>query len=187
MSKVIKESPLHYVKNSNPINAKNLHVTEVAFLGYLNLRGDIKNNNFKNKIEKILDLEIPDNPNSFNQNKKFRIYGISPDEWLITTPENEEIKTEEKIRQELGEGLFFAITNVTGGFTKININGDDSRTLLKKGSSLDIDNFRPGQCASTQFSKTALLIAKTEEKNEFDLIVRRSFAEYLWLYLASNI
>jgi len=189
MSKIIKESPLHYIKSECHISkTKDISVVEEPFLGYLNLRGDIKNKEFTRKVEKTLDLKIPQNPNSFNENNDYSIYWISPDEWLVTTKENQELKLEEQLIQELGEELFFAITNVSGGFTNICINGDKAQTLLKKGTTLDIhkDIFKYGECASTQFAKTALLIAKGAGKDEFNLIVRRSFAEYLWCYLATG-
>ena len=60
-----------------------------------------------------------------------------------------------------------------------------SRGLLAKGCPLDLDQrvFAPGQCAQTRIAKTGALIWQIDDKPTFDIVVRRSFASYLWRWL----
>ena len=57
--------------------------------------------------------------------------------------------------------------------------------LLAKGCTLDFHPrvFSAGQCAQSGLAKTSVLIAMVDDRPTFDVIVRRSFAEYLALWL----
>ena len=57
--------------------------------------------------------------------------------------------------------------------------------VLREGCSLDFHPrvFRPGLCAQTTVAKAGVLIYYVDQEPTIDLIVRRSFAEYLALWL----
>lgn len=183
MSKVIrKESPLHYVATVYGIKTSRVEVKETPFLGYINLRGDYSDSNFRDKVEKLLGMPLP-KLNIVAQKGDLKIYCTSPDEWMIITKEDQELELEKNLRIAL-EGEHFAVINVTGGFTTVKIDGKSSRELISKGTSFDIhpQSFKSGQSAQTHFAHAVILL-ELIEKNEFNLVIRRSFAEYLWDYL----
>ena len=75
----------------------------------------------------------------------------------------------------------------------MNLRGPNSREVLAKGCTLDLHPrvFGPGQCAQSNVAMTAAVIRPLIDKEgtaSFDLIVRRSFADYLarWLEDASR-
>ena len=78
-----------------------------------------------------------------------------------------------------------AVNRLDGGQTVIRIAGDNAREVLAKGSPLDLDSrvFAPGHCAQTRIAKTGALIWQIDHKPTFDIVVRRSFASYLWRWL----
>jgi sarcosine oxidase subunit gamma len=57
--------------------------------------------------------------------------------------------------------------------------------MLSKGCSLDLNPsvFRARSCAQTLFAKAHVTIRNVDSSPTFDLFVRRSFAEYLGLWL----
>ena len=65
------------------------------------------------------------------------------------------------------------------------INGPRVRDVLAKGCTLDFHpaEFEVGACAQSGLAKANILIGLIDEKPVFEIVVRRSFAEYLVLWL----
>ena len=61
--------------------------------------------------------------------------------------------------------------------------------MLAKGCPLDLHPlvFRPGDCAQTLLAKANIIIRCVDDSSSYELIVRRSFADYaaLWLHDAA--
>ena len=108
-------------------------------------------------------------------------------------------------------GRACALTDLTGGQICIRLSGGNARDALAKGCTLDFHPrvFRPGQCAQTVLGKASMLIclsrhgpdpdssgdAMAEDDSSrachgefFDIVVRRTFAEYAaeWLYRSAE-
>ena len=111
---------------------------------------------------------------------------LAPDEWLLSCPPAESADLERRLRAAL-DGAF-AVTNVTGGYAVLEIAGPDARTALAKSTPLDVDPraFAPGRVAGTVFAKTTLTLRHVED-GRYELICRRSFADYVarWIARAS--
>ena len=112
------------------------------------------------------------------------IYWLGPDEWLLAT----ELGREEDLAAQLGRNLAgqsHSLVDVTGGQLLMRLTGNRARDVLAKGCTLDLHPrvFKAGQCAQTTLAKTSMLIALADDAPTFDIIVRRSFAEYAarWL------
>ncbi len=65
------------------------------------------------------------------------------------------------------------------------ISGENAVAVLAKGCTLDLHPkvFHAGRCAQTGLAKASILIAKVDDVPTFDIFVRRSYAEYLALWL----
>ena len=112
------------------------------------------------------------------------IYWLGPDEWLLAT----ELGREKDLAAQLGKNLAgqpHSLVDVTGGQLLMRLTGQRAREVLAKGCTLDLHPraFKVGQCAQTTLAKASMLIALADDTPAFDLIVRRSFAEYAarWL------
>jgi sarcosine oxidase subunit gamma len=83
--------------------------------------------------------------------------------------------------------MHVAITDVSGGQTVLHLRGRHVRDVLAKGCPIDLHPraFRIGQCAQSHLGKAPILVGQIEEQPYFELIVRRSFADYVWTWLES--
>ena len=82
-----------------------------------------------------------------------------------------------------------SITDVSGGQTLVNLSGDNEaiQIVLKKSSVYDFGVWESasesgGRCAQTTFGKTSALVSN-KSNGSYDLLVRRSFADYFALWL----
>ncbi len=159
-------------------------LTERPFWGHLNLRGEAGESAFLNDVERCLGIAVPVQPNTVHENDRFTILWLGPNEWLVITPPGSEGETARTLRGAL-QGLFFAVTDVTNGQTIIRLSGARVIDVLRKGCSLDLHPsvFGPGCCAQTLLAKAGILIRCVDPSPSFDLIIRRSFAEHVALWL----
>lgn len=149
---------------------------------YVNLRGDPSNNDFVSAVENALNQSIPLVPNTISEDKHI-VYWLGPDEWLVTGKGN--------FRETLSMHLkdhHASINSQTGGLVQLNITGKKTRQLIAKGSTLDLHPrvFLTGHCAQSGFAKASILIALNNDDPLFTLIVRRSYAEYVALWLKKS-
>ena len=157
---------------------------ERAFLGHVNLRGDPEDAAFLDAVQGVLGVGLPTEPNTVAEGDGVGALWLGPDEWLLITPPSLETQLDEALREALDD-TFAAVTDVSGGQIVISIQGSHARDVLAKGCSLDLHPrvFSPGHCAQTLVASVGAIIRQIDEKPSFDLIVRRSFAEYLALWL----
>ena len=159
---------------------------EEQSLGHLILRASDTNKESKKStdkaIKKITKLDLPRDALASASNDSFSINWIAPDEWLILTEDKSEWDVEAKLRDAM-DG-HFAIANVTGGQTVLELSGERAETILKKSSTYDvhISNFPIGKVVTTVFAKSQVVLKRTGE-DSFQLIVRRSFSDYIWQWI----
>lgn len=189
MSKsLLRESPLARFKLEERITQApkdaELIVWERAFCGHINLRGDPADPAFLAATKGVLGFELPLDANTVESGQGTTVFWLGPNEWLIVTPGEREASTARDLRKAL-DGLFSAVTEVSGGQTIIALRGKRVRDLLAKGCSLDLHprEFGPGQCAQSHLAKAPILLHQIDAVPTFELIARRSFADYLWLWL----
>lgn len=167
-------------RNASRLPSPGVELSERPFLGYLNLRGEIEAPQFLQAVERSLGIGIPVRANTFVENDRVTILWLGPNEWLLITKAGSEIEIAQNLREAL-QGIWSAVTDVTHGQTIIRVRGARVLDVLRKGCSLDLHPaiFGPGCCAQTLLSKVGVVIRWVDPSPAFDLIVRRSFAEYL--------
>ena len=159
-------------------------LTEYPCLGHLNLRGNPNDPAFRETVQRCLGTPLPLQPNTVSQNGTLTALWLGPDEWLLLIPPSREGELARALRDALRD-FFFAVTDVTDGQTILRISGAHAIDVLRKGCTLDLHprTFGPGRCAQTLINKVGVLIRCVDSSPSFDLIVRRSFGEYLALWL----
>lgn len=155
---------------------------EKKLLGHLTLRGDARDPAFAGGVHKALGLELPV-ALTLVADGDTSLQWLAPDEWLLIVPGGTEYAVEQKLRAAL-DGLFFAVVNVSGGQTLLELSGPKVREMLMKSTSYDVhpSNFPVGKAVGTHFAKSQLVIRHTAE-DTWELVVRRSFSDYFWLWL----
>ena len=178
-----QESPLVQIEFGEPV-ANAPHIEEKPFLGYINLRGRPDNTGFLAGILKVLGCEPPTVANTVVESGHYRIYWLGPDEWLVVTPAEQQGKLKAELLAAL-DGVFCSVVDNSSGLTTIRVSGDSAAALLATDCPFDLHprEFKPGQCAQTRLAKAGMTIAPLPDGSGFELIIRRSFADYLLLWM----
>jgi sarcosine oxidase subunit gamma len=178
------ESPLYYKageKTDQEIVGA-VVIRERKSKGFLNLRGNPEGKDFRNGVFDVLGAELPVAPRTCVSNAQVGMYWLGPDEWLLVVAKGAEAEVESRLRETLTG--HFAIIDISGGQTLVELSGEKAGMVLKKSSSYDFDltQFPVGHCAQTTFARAMALVSRRQE-NTFELIIRRSFADYLFDWL----
>jgi sarcosine oxidase subunit gamma len=162
-----------------------LVIGERPFLGHINVRGSSSDPRFVAAMREALGVPPPDAPNTTAEAGGIVVYWLGPAEWLTMTPFERKAEVESRLRAALLE-VRSAVTDVSGGQTVIAIHGRAAREVLAKGCPLDLHprSFGIGQCAQSRLAKAGVLLRIVDRAPTFEIVVRRSYAEYLWLWLS---
>lgn len=178
-----QESPLVQIDLAEP-RGNAPRIEEKPFLGYLNLRARNNNTGFLAATLKVLGCEPPTSANTVIESGDYRIYWLGPDEWLVVTPAARQEQVKADLLAALG-GVFCAVVDNSSGLTMLHISGDNAAALLATDCPFDLHpaEFKHGQCAQTRLAKAGMTISPLAESAGFEVIIRRSFADYLLLWL----
>ena len=151
-------------------------------LDYINLRGRAGDPEFRDAVESALQQGLPVTPNTWTKGPP-AVYWLAPDEWLIVAPAAADLFAR---LGAIAEQSFSTANWQSGAFAQMRLTGDAARDVLAKGCTLDLhpQSFLAGHCAQTLLAKAGVLLAFDDNRPAWSLIVRRSFAEYLALWLA---
>ncbi|UTW10264.1 sarcosine oxidase subunit gamma [Marinobacterium rhizophilum] len=155
---------------------------EHKLLGHLVIRGSQDNAAFLAGARAVLGVDLPTQPLTSAEAGTLSVRWIAPDEWLVILPGLEAFELENRLREAMSGHI--AIVNVSGGQTVLELSGADARAVLKKSTPYDVHdrNFPVGKVVTTVFAKSQAVIRRTGEQS-WELVIRRSFADYLWLWL----
>ena len=180
-----RESPLHYVTaeaESQSHADAGIVIREQAHKGHLNLRGNPEDEMFRRGVAEVLGVDLPVEPGSCTGSNESRLYWLGPNEWLAIVAGGTEAEVETRLRQTLSG--HFAVVDVSGGQTLVNLSGEAVGMVLKKSSVYDFhpSQFAQGRCVQTTFAKASALVSKSAD-DSFDLVIRRSFSDYLFRWI----
>ncbi len=165
-----------------------VHAHILDGVAHINLRGHGEDVEFLNGVEKTLGQPLPLAPNTVS-NGEHHVYWLGPDEWLIVSTANDASVIVASLQDALIK-QHVSINDISGGQVTLRLQGTDVRETLSKGCTIDlhVDAFRPGECAQSGLAKAGALIGCFDGPNTLELIVRRSFADYLarWLQHAAR-
>jgi sarcosine oxidase subunit gamma len=152
-------------------------------VGFINLRGDAGSDAFCERVREILGQPLPLEANTFSAGEH-RVYWLGPDEWLLRCDRHAVSNLVAALETALS-GMHVAVNDVSGGNTTVHLSGPRARRTLAKGCTLDLHprEFVPGQCAQSGLAKAPVLIGMIDDAPTFEVVVRRSFGDYLvhWL------
>jgi sarcosine oxidase, subunit gamma len=187
------ESPLHYCVRSGDVrgraselqrsNEAGVVLCEQALMGHLNLRGNPDNVLFRKGVEDVLGVKLPLYPGICASLGETRLCWLAPNEWLVMVAGGREVDVELRLREVL-QG-HFSVVDISGGQTLINLSGESVLMVLKKSSVYDFhpSRFGVGRCVQTTFAKATALVSRNSNSS-FDLVIRRSFADYIFQWIA---
>ena len=152
-------------------------------LNHINLRGNVGDKKFIAAAKSVLGQGLPVDANSISVGEH-QIFWLGPNEWLVITPIADSTDLLAQLRESLS-GLQNSVTDVSGGQIMMQLSGPGARDVLAKGCTLDFHPgvFKTGSCAQSGLAKANVLIGLTDNQPTFQIVVRRSFEEYLALWL----
>jgi sarcosine oxidase, subunit gamma len=173
-----------------------IFLSRPALASCLNIRGNPGDPSYVQAIHHATGVGLPLVPNTSSSAARIStatgrsssgrtsILWLGPDEWLIVTTNECEIPLEELLRRDLSNTQF-ALTDVTCNNIMISLSGRRVRDVLAKGCSVDLrpQVFGAGSCAQTHVAKAGALIWQPDESAALNLFVRRSFSDYLLLWI----
>ena len=150
--------------------------------GILTLRAAADASVLSKALDKTPGLKLPEQL-AFTSSKGHAIYWMSPDEWLLTCPYDVVDQLAAYVKTAT-ESHHVAVVNVSSAYCQLTISGDHAMDVLKKSTTYDVHerNLSKGKVVNTTFAKAQATLAAID-KDTYQLFVRRSFADYLWLWL----
>ena len=169
---------------SMAISGKTLLAGWRTGLAIVNLRGDSHDPAFRATVSRNLALELPVKPCSSAADAVHRVVWLGPDEWVVIGAKGQAPGIESRLRAALA-GIHHAVTDVSGGYTVLQLSGTPVREVLAQGCPLDLHprEFGPGASAGSLFFKASIWLWQTDEAPIFEVLVRTSFKGYVWLML----
>ncbi|MEM7209957.1 MAG: sarcosine oxidase subunit gamma family protein [Pseudomonadota bacterium] len=161
---------------------------EQPFVSHINLRGNPDDKGFIKDTVNVLGFDLPLSPNIWSGHEGVRVCWLGPNEWLVITT-GAASEWIDAVRAA-NESRLVAVTDVSGGQTIVQLSGTYVRDLFAKGCTLDFHPraFTTGQCAQSSLGKAPALFIQTDDAPVFDLVVRRSFSDYIayWIEDAAH-
>lgn len=155
-------------------------LTEQPLVSLANVRVDPSNPAILEAVYACLGLELPLEPNTVSRNGELTALWLAPDEWLLRARDVGVDGLASRVEHAL-KGHWFAVTDQSSGYSVVQLHGPGVRDVLNAGCPLDLHpRVLPfGRCAQTHFFKTSVLLHPLDEAGDgWELIVRRSFADY---------
>ena len=137
---------------------------------------------YKNSSISISDINIEginlkDESLQVSSNKDTRILWCGPKNWLLISTNRDLLKI---INQSFKENDF-AITDLSHSRTIIQIEGKNSKEILKKGCPFNFDQLKKNNCVNSVFNGITITIDLVNENpNKIRLFALRSFGESLY-------
>lgn len=183
MSELYHESPLAGV-TAPPGLAVSLR--EIPDRGMIDLRGLTSDRKFMAAAKDVLGAGLPKTPRSSVSWGEVKILWLSIDQWLILCPRTKTTELLAALRTALA-GVHSLAVDVSDMRAVIRMEGEGSREVLMKGTSLDLlsDDYQAGTCRRMRFAEIAALLHVVED-DIFDIYVFRSYAHYAWEFLATT-
>ena len=158
-------------------------LSERAFRVMIVLRGTAER---LDEMEEVIGLAPPTQALQSVAKDSISLLWLGPDEWLLVA-DHTNGTVAERLMATLRAGLAgpgIAIVDVSDSYAVIGLSGANACALLAKGCPLDLHpaKFPPGQVAQTVVGRADVIVHRIDESG-FELYVRRSFAQYLWLWL----
>ena len=136
-----------------------------------------KNSSISIKDINIEGLNLNDETSSVSSNNDTRILWCGPKNWLLVSSKKDLLKSIYTSFKETD----FAITDLSHSRAVIELEGDSSKEILKKGCPFNFNELKKNNCVNSVFNGITITIDVIEDNpNKIRLFALRSFGESLY-------
>ena len=136
-----------------------------------------KNSSISTKDINIEGLNLNDETSSVSSNNDTRILWCGPKNWLLVSSKKDLLKSIYTSFKETD----FAITDLSHSRAMIELEGDNSKEILKKGCPFNFNELKKNNCVNSVFNGITITIDMIEDNpNKIRLFALRSFGESLY-------
>ena len=190
MSDAVLQSPLAPLlgagDTSLEVDGRHVRLGEAPLRDMLNLRGNPADAAFVSAVHAATGLALPLAANTATVGADRQLLWLGPDEWLLQCPIGQGAALEAALRQALA-GQHVSVVSVGHGNTVLLVQGPGAADLLARGCPLDFHAsvFAAGQVAQSHISRANATLVCKQAGHDYEVIVRRSFADYLFRWLCA--
>ena len=135
-----------------------------------------KNSSISIKDINIEGLNLNDETSSVSSNNDTRILWCGPKNWLLVSSKKDLLKSIYISFKETD----FAITDLSHSRAMIELEGNNSKEILKKGCPFNFNELKKNNCVNSVFNGIAITIDMIDDNpNKIRLFALRSFGESL--------
>ena len=136
-----------------------------------------KNSSISIKDINIEGLNLNDETSSVSSNNDTRILWCGPKNWLLVSSKKDLLKSIYTSFKETD----FAITDLSHSRAMIQLEGDNSKEILKKGCPFNFNELKKNNCVNSVFNGITITIDMIEDNpNKIRIFALRSFGESLY-------
>jgi len=162
----------HQEKNENEL----ISVSEVKHLQIIQIV-HYKKSTLQIASLNLENLKFPEAAMQVNSNKDTRILWSGPSNWLLISTKKDILSSIQKICDDKN----FAVTDLSHSRAIIELKGNHSKEVLKKGCPINLNEFKVNNCANSIFHGITITIDMINENPEtFRIFALRSFGESLY-------
>ena len=138
---------------------------------------------FLSAVRKLIDVTPPKVSPQTALRDGLTCFWMGPDRWWLISEGAPLLPSANELRQCLAAFEASAV-EIGEAFTGFVVSGPNARDVLAKGCTIDLHPraFRPGEVVQTNLGKAQVALFQIDE-DAYRIYARRSFAEYLWLWL----
>jgi len=162
----------HQEKNENEL----ISVSEVKHLQIIQIV-HYKKSTLQIASLNLENLKFPEAAMQVNSNKDTRILWSGPSNWLLISTKKNILSSIQKICDDKN----FAVTDLSHSRAIIELKGNHSKEVLKKGCPINLNEFKVNNCANSIFHGITITIDMISNDPEtFRIFALRSFGESLY-------
>ena len=185
MSDLPFRSALH---NRDDAQGLSVRLKEIIDRGMIDVRGIASDSRFTSAAKEVLGFDLPLGPRTSAGAGEVNALWLSVDQWLLTLPRGQAPSMHARLCKAL-EGVHSLVADMSDARTILRLEGDNVREVLNKGTSVDFtgSDMRAGAVRRLRYAEIAAMVHVISTRPDVvDLYVFRSYAEYVWDYLAAT-
>ena len=112
-------------------------------------------------------------------------FWLGPNRWLIAHENTPDLMQQIQQATDGKDNIAASVVDVSHGYVSVLISGARAQTMLTRGCELDLHQrvFGRGRFSKTQIARIPVLIHARQTLNEYEILVDRSLAVDLWVWL----